>query len=50
MRGGSARCSARLTHIALACKPLESLFRVCFFGSRNVAGRRPLAAIQIALL
>jgi hypothetical protein len=44
---GSARCSARLTHIALACKPdLYLVSRVCLFGSRNVAGRCPLGDIM----
>ena len=35
---GSARCSARLTHIALACKPLEILVSVCLFrlGQRRI--------------
>jgi hypothetical protein len=43
---GSARCSARLTHIALASKPLESLFWFAYCGSGNVANRRPLGEIQ----
>jgi hypothetical protein len=41
---GSARSSARLTHIALASKPLESRFWFAYCGSGNVANRRPLGA------
>ena len=41
---GSARCSARLTHIALAGEPFCVLVSVRLFGSGNVVDRRPLAA------
>jgi hypothetical protein len=37
-------CSAALTHIALASKR----YAFAYYGSGNVVGRRPLAAIQIA--
>ena len=42
---GSARCSARLTHIALARKP----YGFAYWGSRNVVGSRPLAEIVFPL-
>ena len=46
---GSACCSARLTHIALALQTPNFETGFAYSGSGNVVGGHPLAAIQIAI-